>query len=97
MTIPFDPFGRLPVQLLAMALDPSKKWNPKRSGLEESMVFWWCKQTEEARDERGKEEEKEGKKKGKGRDQLVLRVYCRCQIKFTVQLLQMRWIRLPVA
>lgn len=67
MTIPFDPFGRLSAQLLAMTLDPSKKWNSKRSGLEESMGFWWYKRTKQAREERGKEERKkkmEKKKKG---------------------------------
>lgn len=63
MTVPFDPFGRLPAQLLAMTLDPSKKWNPKSSSLGESMSFWWCKWTKEAREERGKEEEKKERKR----------------------------------
>ena len=68
MTIPFDPFGRLSAQLLAMTLDPSKKWNSKRSSLEESMGFWWYKRTKQAREKRGKEERKKKMEKKRKRE-----------------------------
>jgi len=71
MTVPSDPFGRLPAQLLAMTIDPSKKWNSKRSSLEKSMGFWWCKRTKQAREERGKEERKKKEKRKKGETSLL--------------------------